>query len=95
MKYLFSILIFCIFLCVSCVATVGPQGTIVSIAPPLPMVVELGAPYYVYGGYYYHHVNNQWYYSRSKEGRWRELPRDRYPKEVKYKGKYHKKDWKR
>ena len=54
---------------------------------PFPIVVELADPYYVHGGYHYYHNNDQWYYSQSQGGPRVHLPRDRYPKEVRYKGK--------
>ncbi len=69
-------------LCASCVMTAGPYGTSVVIAPPLPAVVELEEPYYFYGGFYYHYDNDRWYYSHSRGGPWSDLPRDRYPREV-------------
>ncbi|MHB8828614.1 MAG: hypothetical protein ACYC6Q_03660 [Syntrophales bacterium] len=49
--------------------------------------MELEDPYYAYGGYHYYYNNDQWYYSRSRGGPWVDLPRDRYPKEVRYKDK--------
>ncbi|MEN6320525.1 MAG: hypothetical protein ABFD82_17445 [Syntrophaceae bacterium] len=85
MKKYFPALFFAVFLCVSCVATVGPYGTSVTIAPPLPFVVELADPYYVYGGYYYYYHYDRWYYSQSQNGPWIDLPRDHYPGEVRYK----------
>jgi hypothetical protein len=74
-------------LCTACVMTAGPHGASIAIAPPLPVVVELADPYYVHGGYYYYHNNQRWYYSQSQRGPWVDLPRDRYPKEVRYKGR--------
>jgi len=60
----------------------------VMIAPFLPPIVVLGAePYYSYSDFYYHYTNHRWYYSRSRRGPWAELPRNRYPKEVRFKGK--------
>lgn len=59
-----------------------------AVAPALPVVVELGVePYYYHGGYYYYYVNNNWRYSNAKAGPWRELPRDRYPREVRFQGR--------
>jgi len=58
------------------------------VAPALPVVVELGVePYYYHGGYYYYYNDRRWTYSHAKTGPWRELPRDRYPREIKYKGR--------
>lgn len=85
MKKLLFPLIAAMLMCAACVATVGPHGTSVTVAPPLPVVVELEDPYYVHGGYYYYYNNDRWYYSQSRGGRWIDLPRDRYPREVRYK----------
>ena len=93
-KFLFT-LIFAAFICVSCAAYVGPHGARVAIAPPLPVAVELADPYYVYGGYHYYYDNDRWYYSHSKGGRWIDLPRDRYPREVRFKAKGGERYWKR
>jgi len=61
------------------------QPPVVVVAPALPPVVVLSAePYYVHGGYHYHFRDNRWYYSRSRTGPWVGLPRDRYPRKVKY-----------
>lgn len=55
------------------------------MAPTLPLVVELGAePYYYQSGYYYYHHNDRWGYSTARSGPWLELPRDRYPREIRY-----------
>ena len=100
MKKLCFALLSAAFLCAACVMTPGPHGAGIVIAPPLPVVVELADPYYVHGGYHYYHQNDRWYYSQSQGGPWKDLPRDRYPKEVRYKekkGKGHDqgKGWKR
>ena len=94
MKKLLFTIIFAAFACASCAATVGPYGASVAIAPRLPVVVELVDPYYVHGGYHYYYHDDRWYYSQSKGGRWIDLPSDRYPREVRFKGKGHGKDWK-
>jgi len=93
MKKLFFTIIFAAFMCVSCVAAVGPHGTSVAIVPPLPLIVELGDPYYFHGGYHYYYHSDRWYYSQSKGGPWIDLPRDRYPREVRYKGRSDERDW--
>jgi hypothetical protein len=90
-KFLFP-LIFAVFVCASCATTIGPHGASVAIAPPLPVVVELVDPYYLYSGYHYYYHNDRWYYSKTKTGRWKDLPRDRYPKEVRFKGKKGERD---
>jgi hypothetical protein len=87
MKKLWLTLLLAAFLCTACVLAAGPRGAGVVIAPPLPVVVELADPYYVHGGYHYYHSNDRWYYSQSQGGPWIDLPRDRYPKEVRYKGR--------
>lgn len=58
-----------------------------AVAPALPVTVELGAdPYYYQGGfyYYYHDHDHLWSYSRDRAGPWKDLPRDRYPREIRY-----------
>jgi hypothetical protein len=61
-----------------------PDGNTM-MAPALPTVVWLDTnPYYVNGGYTYYYHNSSWQYSRQRRGPWRELPRDRCPKEVRY-----------
>jgi len=87
MKKLWFTLLVAALLCAACVMTAGPHGAGIAIAPPLPFVVELTDPYYVHGGYHYYHNNDRWYYSQAQGGPWNDLPRDRYPKEVRYKGK--------
>jgi hypothetical protein len=60
----------------------------VQVAPPLPLVVELGAePYYAQGGYYYYYHNNYWRYSDSRSGPWVDLPRSHYPRETRFRGR--------
>ena len=73
----------------ACAVTPGPHGGAVVVAPALPTVVVLeDEPYYHYHGYHYHYTNNVWYYSESRSGPWKDLPKDRYPKEVRHKGKH-------
>jgi hypothetical protein len=65
----------------------GYRGEAV-IVPALPTVVVLEEePFYYHSGYYYHYRGDHWFYSRSKGGPWLDLPRDRYPKEVRFKGR--------
>lgn len=60
------------------------------IAPILPPLVVLDTePFYFYSGFHYHYTNDRWLYSRSRKGPWAELPRDRYPKDVRFKGRDH------
>ena len=65
------------------------------VAPALPMVVELGVePYYFSSGffYYYQERDHRWSYSRDRAGPWNELPRDRYPRETRFKDRDHNRD---
>lgn len=87
MKKLWIAVLLSAFVSAGCVLTAGPHGASLAIAPPLPVVVELTDPYYYQGDYHYYHNNERWYYSRSRGGPWVELPRDRYPREVRYKGR--------
>jgi hypothetical protein len=93
MKKFVCFLIFAALMCLSCAAHLGPHGAAVTIAPPLPVTVELVEPYYVYGGYHYYYHGDRWFYSRAKGGPWIDLPRHHYPKEVRFKGRDHGKDW--
>ena len=57
------------------------------IAPALPGVVILDAdPYYYQHGFYYYYHDDSWSYSHDRHGPWRDLPRDRYPGQVRFKG---------
>jgi hypothetical protein len=81
------------FLLGGCLVAPGLRGSGTPIVPALPSIVVLEEePYYDHGGYHYHYQNNVWYYSDSRRGPWRELPRDRYPKEVRFKGKERSRD---
>jgi len=63
----------------------GPHGRPTLLVPPLPALVWLESePYYVQGGYTYFYRDNNWYYSRQRTGPWVELPRDHYPREVRF-----------
>ena len=88
MKTIFLALLLGVFLFVGCVVGPGPRGSGVVVVPALPSVVVLESePYYYQGGYHYHYQNDRWYYSNARSGPWAELPRDRYPREVRYKGR--------
>ena len=66
----------------------GRSGEVMIVAPILPPVVVLDlVPFYFYSDFHYHYAKDGWYYSKSRSGPWVKLPRDRYPKEVRYKGK--------
>jgi len=71
----------------ACILTPTGRGPGVVMAPALPVVVELDIePYYFHGGYHYYYHGDRWSYSNSRSGPWHNLPRDRYPKEVRRKG---------
>lgn len=65
---------------------VAPAHDDYVIAPALPVVVEVDVLPYHHAGfyYYYHHDDRRWHYSRSRTGPWKELPRNRYPREIRY-----------
>ena len=85
MKKIWLMMIFAVLLTSACYMRTGPQGTTVAVmAPALPAVVELYEPYYAYGGYFYYYNNNRWYYANHRNGPWVDLPRDRYPREVRH-----------
>jgi len=74
----------------ACVVAPAGRGPGYVVAPALPVVVELGVePYYYHSGYYYYFHNKRWSYAHSRKGPWRDLPRERYPREVRYKGHGH------
>lgn len=76
-------------LLLGCAVRTGYRGEAV-IVPALPTIVVLEEePYYYHGGYHYHYRNDRWYYSNDRSGPWAELPRERYPKEVRFKGHGH------
>ena len=71
----------------------GPGVDVVVSIPALPfLVVMQEEPYYYHQGYHYHYTDNRWYYSKSKRGPWKDLPRSQYAKEVKYKKEHWKYD---
>jgi len=75
-------------LLVGCMVAPGRRGVSVVVVPALPSVVVLEEePYVQQGGYFYFYQNNNWSYAQSRNGPWVSLPRDRYPKEVKFKNK--------
>jgi len=63
----------------------GPHRHSLVIVPALPETVELDADqYYVQNGYYYRYQGNVWVYSSSRQGPWSQLPRNHYPKQIRY-----------
>ena len=80
---------FAVTLFTGCYLTPGPGGVGVSIVPALPVVVELqDDPFFNQGVYYYYYQDDRWSYASHKSGPWVELPRDRYPREVRYSARY-------
>lgn len=74
----------------ACVVAPTGRGYEYVVAPALPRIVELGEePYYYHSGYYYYYHNDRWSYSQARKGPWRDLPRDRYPREVRHKDRDH------
>ena len=88
MKRVLLVVLLGVFLFVACVVGPGRRGSGIVVVPALPSIVVLEEePYYYQGGYHYYYQNDRWSYSNSRNGPWVELPRDRYPKEVRFKGK--------
>jgi len=88
MKSILLAVLLGVFLFVGCAVVPGPRGSGVVVVPALPSIVVLESePYYVHGGYHYYYQNDRWSYSSSRNGPWVELPRDRYPKETRFKGR--------
>lgn len=73
----------------ACLCTPGRDGYGVSVSvPALPSVVLLDLDQILFhGGFYYFYQGDRWYYSESRGGRRRELPRDRYPREIQYRNR--------
>lgn len=79
----------------ACVMVPAQHGEGVVIAPALPAVVELVDPYYSYGGFIYYYHGDRWSYSKSRSGPWNDLPRDRYPRETRFRGRDERRDYDR
>ncbi len=85
MKKIMPAVLLAALLIAACAVRTGYRGEAV-IVPALPSIVILEEePYYYHSGYHYHYQNNVWFYSNSRSGPWSELPRDRWPKETKFK----------
>jgi len=68
---------------------VVPADSDYVVAPALPVVVELGVePYYYHSGFHYYYHDRRWDYSRARTGPWKALPRERYPREIRYKDRH-------
>jgi hypothetical protein len=86
MKIIRVVLPLALFLLAGCLVP-GRHGPVL-LAPPLPPVVVFDAdPYYYQDGYHYFYDNDRWFYSNSRSGPRMALPRDRYPNEVRFKGR--------
>ncbi len=71
-----------------CVMVPAHEGQGYVVAPALPLVVELGVePYYYHSGFYYYYHDQRWSYARERSGPWQALPRDRYPREIRFKNR--------
>ncbi len=89
--------LFAALLLTGCVVAPADSDYGVVVAPALPVIVEFDVdPFYFHGGYYYYYDHHRrWVYSHSRTGPWRELPRDRYPRDVRYRyrdGRYGDRD---
>lgn len=100
MKKLVFAMLIAAFILAGCVMVRGPRGRGVVMVPALPAIVVLGAdPYYYQSGFYYYYHNGVWFYSNARRGPWAELPRDRWPREVRHedrgRGRERGRGWKR
>src|SRR5690349_3236345 len=69
-----------------CVVAPGPDYS-EDVAPPLPAVVDLDeGNYYYYGHHHYRYDGDRWHWANDRGGPWRDLPRDRWPREVRHEG---------
>jgi hypothetical protein len=82
-------LAFSTFILTSCMVRSTPGGG-VEVIPILPTVVELdmdvAEPYYEHNGYHYFYTNQRWYYSSTRNGDRRELPKSHWPRETRRRG---------
>lgn len=87
MRKMLSVALLAALLPTACYVVPADRGADYVVAPALPVVVELGLePYYFHSGFYYFYNNDRrWNYSRARTGPWKELPMDRYPREIRYK----------
>jgi len=85
MKAICFISLTVLMLC-GCFVTGRPGGG-VEIIPVLPAIVEVDMDsHYEYNGYHYFYTNDRWYYSNSRDGSRSELPRSRWPREIRRRG---------
>lgn len=88
MKRVSLVMLLVMLMLAACIIPNGRGGLMV-VPPPLPPIVEIGPdPFYYQEGYHYQYRDNDrsWYYSHDRSGPWEPLPRDRYPKETRFKG---------
>lgn len=88
MKRMLVLSVVLVALLTACVVAPGGRRGGVALVPLLPPLVVLDVePYYFQDGYHYHYSDGSWLYATSRSGPWTDLPRDRYPKEVRFKGR--------
>lgn len=91
MKKTMVSMLFAVFLLSACAIVPAGRGygpETAMVVPLLPPVVVFDVePYYYYKGFHYHYANDRWYYAKSRRGPWINLPRDHYPREVRYKNR--------
>ena len=86
MKGILVATLLAVFMLTGCFVPSRHRGGGTVLVPPLPPVVEFDQePYYYQDGYHYEYRDNSWYYSNSRSGPWEPLPRDRYPRETRFK----------
>jgi hypothetical protein len=69
----------------ACYVVPAHRGPDYVVAPALPVIVELGVtPYYYHSGFYYYYHDHRWSYSHARTGPWKALPRDHYPREIRF-----------
>lgn len=87
MKKSVILVIFSAFLVTGCTIGFlgGHRGGSIVIVPALPLMVEIDTDrYYYQNGYYYSYRGDVWFFSESRQGPWRRLPKSHYPREVRY-----------
>ena len=75
-----------LFTLAGCLVTPVNRGEGAVVVPFLPPVVVFDEePYYFHEGFQYHYLNGSWYYAHARNGPWTVLPRDHYPREIRFK----------
>jgi hypothetical protein len=86
MKRMMLLSFVAVALLTACVVAPGGRRGGVALVPLLPPLVVLDVePYYFQDGFHYHYTNGSWFYATSRSGPWTDLPRDHYPREVRFK----------